>query len=181
MDNRKVITIILGIIFAPFILQLLIFILIIFFVINISNPISETVVCNGIACETEGRLLLGTIGQSQTAKVYDKRALEIQTVSNFMGTDQYYIRMSSDPERYIFRSSYLIRKNAERDLARIQNNDTVRITKRNTVFIQILCISLYIVLLIIGAIVRRIQQFRDNENNNMINRSIERHIRRHGE
>ena len=181
MNNRRVIAIILGIVFAPFILQFLIGILIVLFIINISNPISETVVCNGIACETEGRLLLGTIGQSQTAKVYDKRALEIQTVSDFMGIDQYYIRMSSDPERYIFRSSYLIRKNAERDLTRIQSSDTVRITKRNTVFIQILCISLYIVLLIIGAIVRRIQQFRDNENNNMINRSIERHIRRHGE
>ena len=161
MNNRIVLYVILGIFIVPAILQFLLISFITVIVIFAINPLSETLTCNGIQCQTTETSILGiTVTPDNNSMITDKNQLGLQVEPGFLGFNQYYICMRYDNQRRAFRTGYLVRANAERDLNRIRESSNVRIVKRNVIFIQMLCLALYIFLMVIGIIRNRVQQFR---------------------
>ena len=161
-NNRIVLYITIGILILSFIFPFIMISFGIFFVIVLANPISETLTCTGLECRTAENFIIGT-NYNDRISVKNKNQLEIIAVQdNLFHMNQYYIRIKNSHMQYVFNTSYLVRANAERDLRNIKENNNVTIVKRNVIFIQGLCIALYVILLIIGTIVRRIQQFRQN-------------------
>ena len=162
-NNRLAFYIILGIIVIPFVFQFLFGTLILTFVISSFNPISETATCRNNRCTTVGNHIIFTTNQHPEQRVTNKSELEIQTIpDNIFHLNQYYIRMRNNNERYLFRTAYLTRSAAERDLRKVKENNSTTVTKRNVIFIQGLCITVYIILLIIGNIINRVRQHRNN-------------------
>ena len=143
-NNYRIIFFVLaGIFIIPFIIQVILGITIVGFVISSFNPISETATCANNFCTTVGNHIIYTSTQAPEQRVTNKSELEVQTIpDNIFHLNQYFIRMRNNNERFLFRTAYLTRSAAERDLRMVQENDNVTITKRNVIFIQGFCIIL---------------------------------------
>jgi len=126
------------------------------------NPISETLNCTFHNCTIAQNTIFGPIEERQTLYIKNKDLLYVERSSSII--PQYYIKYYTDFEKSVnlFSTGYLSRRNAERDAAIIKVYDNSHIIKRNVLFINIFCISLYILFLIIGVFVKRIIRARNN-------------------
>lgn len=150
-NNKNLFYIIIGVLTIPFLLQFAVAFLILFLVISTLNPISETVTCDYIKCRTNAVHIIG----NSTQESFNKKDIELQRESDFLGFNQYHIRIKNSNDRFVFRSGYLSEKNAKRDFNIIKNNVHITVTKRNTIFIPCLCMFIYVILLVIGTIINR--------------------------
>ena len=126
------------------------------------QPVWETAVCGKTFCYTTEHHII----YSRLHKIsFEKIELE-EVKDKIFNISQYFFRTR---QKYVnglvFSSGYFSKKNAERDLYIIKNNDYSTLTKRNTGHILFVCICLYIIFQSFGILCITLIKFsKENEN-----------------
>lgn len=142
-------------ILTPFIFSILVYVVSLIGNYNFDTYIFEIATCNIEKCTIVSKNSIFN-DFAYTREIKNKKdKLFVQKIpEGFLNT--YYL--GSDMQS-IFQTPYLLRRNAERDLEQLKENENIKIVKRNIILIQEICLGFYVIILILGLIFKKFNDY----------------------
>lgn len=121
------------------------------------HPLWETAWCGHWECHTMEHHLIYSREEFRDFPLREKQELELYEVKDkYFNINYYFLRTNNKIEhndhRLVFSTGYFSKKNAQRDLELIKNNDNIEISKKNVGLITTIALFFYMTLMFMGVL-----------------------------